>query len=88
MVTRLKEHKADIRHHRVSSGLVKHMDDKDHLPKWDEAKDLKSNLTKQQRKPAESLYITNNENNINKRTGDAVWAEVAAWVAAKGRSRK
>jgi len=85
LVTRLKEHKADIRRHRVSSALVNHVDDKGHLPKWDQAKVPKSDLTKQQRKAIEAFYITNSKN-INKRTGDIVWADAAAQVAAAGRS--
>lgn len=69
MITRLKEHKADIKHYRVSSALVNYkVDDKGHLPKWDEAKVLKSNITKQQRKAVEFLYITDHKKNINKRT--------------------
>ena len=85
--TRLKEHKADIRHHRPNSALVNHVDDQGHLPKWSEAKTLQMNLSKQHRKAWESIYITLNKENLNKRTGDIVWAEVAAEIAARGTGR-
>ena len=40
LTTRLKEHKANIRHHRTTNALVNHMDDKGHLPDWDNVKTL------------------------------------------------
>ena len=32
--TRLKQHKADVRHHRTSNAIVMHIDEKGHLPNW------------------------------------------------------
>ena len=75
--TRVKEHKADLRHHRPSSALVDHVDKAGHLPKWKEAKILQSGLDRKRRKVLEALYISTNKN-INKRTGDIVWATTAA----------
>ncbi|KAG0711049.1 Guanine nucleotide-binding protein G(s) subunit alpha [Chionoecetes opilio] len=59
--TELKEHKADMRHHRDTSALVSHVDDRAHRPNWDEAEVLRDNLPKKQRKVIQSLYISINK---------------------------
>ena len=91
LATRLKEHKADVRHHRLSSALVAHIDKAGHLPSWSNAKVLRKGLNRRQRKVTEALYIATEEN-INQRTGDIVWAETAASVCAamdpRGRERR
>lgn len=83
LTTRLKEHKVDIRHHRVSSLLVNYVDDKAHLPKWRDAKALVSDLSKQHRKAYEFLYITSDKRNIIKKISNIIWAGVAMQVTAK-----
>ena len=75
---RLKEHKADMRHHRKTNALVCHAEEKDHLPEWKNVKILKKDITKEQRKAVEAAYITKNKNNINKRVGDVVWSDISA----------
>ena len=81
---RIREHKADIRYHRLTSALVNHVDDKGHLPKWEGATELEKGLSKQQRKVIEALYITTN-NNINQRAGDIKWCTAAATFAGMER---
>ena len=56
--TRLKEHKNDLRNHRMSKAIVIHADHDGHLPKWDGARALHSNLTKMQRWLIEAAYIS------------------------------
>lgn len=76
---------ADIRHHMLSIALINHVDEKEHLPRCKEAKMLYVNLSKPHRKLKESIYIALNKANISKRTGEIVWAGVAAKIAAKRR---
>ena len=66
--TRLKEHKADLRHHRVSNALVIHAERTDHLPNWAGATAMHTGLTKIQRRAVEEAYITVEEN-INTSSG-------------------
>ena len=80
LTKRLREHRADVKHHRNTSALVNHIAEEDHLPKWDHAEVLGSNLSKKNRKMMEALYIATNEN-INQRTGDMKWTTYAAAVA-------
>ena len=79
--TRLKEHKADVRHHRLSSALVDHIDKEGHLPEWSQASVLRSGLDRKLRKVTEALYIATKKT-VNKRTGDIVWSETAARICA------
>ena len=84
---RIKEHRADVRYHRLTNALVTHIDDKGHLPKWEQAEVLEKGLSKQQRKVIEALYITIN-NNINQRTGDIKWTSNTATFAAAERATR
>ena len=79
LATRLKEHRADIKHHRLSSALVNHAVQEGHLPEWSQASTLRSGMTKKMRKVTEALYIATKKT-INKRTGDIVWSETAAAI--------
>lgn len=82
LTRRLKEHKADLKHHREKSVLVNHVGERGHLQKWNEAKVLKENISRQHRKAYKSIFIILNKK-INKITGDIVCAEVAAEVTAR-----
>ena len=62
LATRLKEHKADLRHHRTSNALVIHAEHTDHLPNWAEASALHSGHSKLERRAIEAAYITAEEN--------------------------
>ena len=77
LANRIKEHRADVRHHRITNAIVNHIDDKGHLPSWENATTLEKGLSKQQRKVKEALYIATNLN-INKRTGDIKWTKYTA----------
>ena len=66
--TRLKEHRADVRHHRTSNALVIHAEHSGHLPNWGGAGVLHSNLEKSERRAIEAAYITVEEN-INTSAG-------------------
>ena len=66
--TRLKEHKADMRHHRTSNALVIHAERTDHLPNWSEASVLHKNFSKLSRRAVEAAYITV-EKNVNTSSG-------------------
>ncbi|XP_045106849.1 uncharacterized protein LOC123501873 [Portunus trituberculatus] len=89
LATRIKEHQADLRHHRPSSALVDHADKTGNLPNWKGMRAIQSGIEERTRKVLESLYISTN-NNINKRTGDVIWATAAALICTprdRGRQR-
>ena len=56
--TRVQEHRNDLRNHRTSKALVIHADRHGHLPKWDEATPVHTNLTRIQRWLVEAAYIS------------------------------
>jgi len=56
--TRLKEHKADLRYHRMSNALVIHAEKESHLPNWSSAAVVCSNLTKTERRALEATFIS------------------------------
>lgn len=55
--TRQKEHKSDLRYHRLSNALVQHVDEAGHLPNWDDMSVLCRGLTKKHRQAVEAAYI-------------------------------
>ena len=55
--TRMREHKGDLRNHRVSNAFVVHVDEAGHLPDWAGATSLKKDFTKTQRKIVEAAFI-------------------------------
>ena len=57
--------------------MVDHVDSAGHLPNWQGAKVLKCGLDRRKRKALEAMYIRSRKKNINKRTGDIVWAAAA-----------
>ena len=61
---------------------MNHVDDKGHLPDWDNVKTLIKGKDKKERKAIEALYIATNKNN-NKRTGDIVWSPIATGILMK-----
>ena len=73
LMTHVREHKADLRYHRPSSGFVvawqdNHADDKGHLPNWSGAASLDRNFTKGQRKIVEAAFISSG-NTLNASPG-------------------
>ncbi|XP_076042149.1 uncharacterized protein LOC143026043 [Oratosquilla oratoria] len=50
LTKRLREHKADIKHHRQTNALVNHVDMEGHLPDWEKNTILAQRLHKKQRK--------------------------------------
>ena len=77
MDKRVKEHKADIRHVRSTTGLAKHIFEYSHDVDWNGVKILKSGLEKKKRKAMESAYIAIYEN-ININTGTMKISQYAA----------
>ena len=68
LLTRVREHKAELRYHRPSSAFVAHVDDKGHLPNWSDAASLDRNFTKGQRKIVEAAFISSG-NTLNTSPG-------------------
>lgn len=82
LTKRLKEHRADVRLHRTSNALVQHIDEENHLPKWEEARTIHRGINKSVRKSLEAMYIVL-ENSTNSRSGFINWSRSAAEVANK-----
>ena len=79
--TRLQEHKNDVKFHRTSNAIVLHIDECQHLPKWDDAKILERNMKKQKkRKCLEAAHIMS-RNTFNTRGGFITWSSIAAKLA-------
>ena len=55
--TRIKEHRSDLRNHKTSNAIVLHADKEGHLPNWNGAQVMHSDLKKTQRKLIEAAYI-------------------------------
>ena len=55
--TRLAEHKRDVREHRLCNAMVLHMEESDHLPRWEGAAVLQECAGKQLRRATEAAYI-------------------------------
>ena len=55
--TRLSEHKRDLKNHKLTNSMVIHAESEDHLPSWDNAKPVKTGMTKRHRKILESALI-------------------------------
>ena len=59
--TRIREHRNDLRNHRETKAIVMHADKEGHLPNWNGAEALHSNLTKTERWLIEAAYIRTEE---------------------------
>ena len=79
METRIREHKADLRHHRSSNAFVAHVDEEGHLPNWLGAVSLTRSLAKSQRKVVEAAFIAKG-NTINTSADFFRLASVAATI--------
>lgn len=84
---RIRDHRADVRHHRTSNALVVHIDQEAHLPRWDGTQIIRKGLNKSMRKTMEAAYI-HMENSLNSRVGFVTWANVAAQVTVEAEKRK
>lgn len=76
----MKEHKADVRHHKVSYTVVVHIDQDGYLLKWQNTQVIRKGLTKTTREALVSAYIRT-ENYLNVGSGFVKWSQVAAQVA-------
>ncbi|XP_076048235.1 uncharacterized protein LOC143029472 [Oratosquilla oratoria] len=80
--TRIRERKADLRHHRLTNAMVVHVDDSGHLPQWNRAEILHEGMDKKIRKSIEAAYITTCPN-INNKAGSFTWAKSSANIALR-----
>ena len=55
--TRVEEHKADLRHHRTTNAIVRHVDKAGHLPNWNKLSILCTEKGKQERLAIEAAFI-------------------------------
>ena len=81
----MQEHRRDVRAHRTSNSLVVHIDERGHLPKWDETQILSTGSSKTVRKVVEAAHIAT-RNNTNHRDGFVCLAKSTAEEIAKTRS--
>jgi len=80
--TRISEHKLDVRDHKMSNAIVIHVEESNHLPRWDGASIMESGMSKPRRKALESAHILV-ENTINARTGFVTLARAVAKIAVQ-----
>ena len=78
---RLKEHKSDVRFHRLSNAIVLHFEKCNHLPDWEGTKILEKNIKKQTRKILEAAHISSRDT-FNSRNGFISLAACAVKAAA------
>ena len=78
--TRLTEHKRDIRDHRLSNAMVLHMEESDHLPRWDGASVLRECASRQLRRAVEAAFIRLEET-TNTRAGFFTLSKYTAKIA-------
>ena len=78
--TRLAEHRRDVRDHRQSNAIVLHMEETDHLPRWENASVLQKCPNKQHRRALEAAYIRLHET-TNTRAGFYTLSKFAAKIA-------
>ena len=81
--TRLAEHKRDVREHRMSNAMVLHMEESDHLPRWEGASVLRQCENKQMRRAVEAAHIRLDET-TNTRTGFYTLAKCTAKLILAG----
>lgn len=74
---RLKEHRNDVKFHRVSNAIVLHIDKCDHLPDWERTRLLEKNIKKSTRKMLEAAHILTRDT-FNSRCGFITWSTIAA----------
>ena len=80
VAVRLKEHRSDVKFHRVSNAIVLHIEKCHHLPDWDSTRLLEKNIKKQTRKILEAAHIIT-RNTFNSRSGFITWSSAAAKLA-------
>ena len=79
---RLREHQADMAHHRTSNALVLHMDATGHLPKWNDTSTIHRTKTRLERKALEAAEIAT-KSTVNTKPGSFTWAPTAAYLTLK-----
>ena len=65
---RINEHRNDLKAHRTSNSLVRHLEICNNLPEWSKVEILHKGLKKKMRKTVEAAHINVKENN-NDREG-------------------
>ena len=81
---RLTEHKRDLREHRQSNAMVLHLEESNHLPRWDGASVLQECSGKQLRRALEAVYIRLEET-TNTRAGFFTLSKYTAKLALQTR---
>ena len=76
---RISEHKTDVRHHKVTSSFVMHIDKYEHLPDWEKTEVIWKGHVKAKRKIIESAVIETMPN-INSKRGDFILAPILASI--------
>ena len=83
LYTRIREHRGDIRNHRLSNAFVIHVEEEGHLPDWSAATCTDCKLSKAQRKVIEAAFIAMG-GTLNMSTGFFRLASAAASLVRQG----
>ena len=88
MKKRINEHRRDVKNHNTANSLVRHIEQSNHLPKWEAATEVEVGLKKNMRRAIEAALITTKNKDIsNHREGFVRWAGYAAKLALKSGSK-
>ena len=74
---RIKEHKRDVRLHKTTNAMVLHIEECNHLPKWDDARILTKPKDRTLRRNLEAAFISVYPS-VNTRSGFVSWSKTAA----------
>ena len=80
--TRVREHRGDLRNHRLSNAFVIHAEKEGHLPDWTRATHVDQNFSKTQRRIIEAAFIAKGDV-LNTSSGFFRLASVSALLARK-----
>ena len=79
---RLREHRNDVKFHRISNAIVLHIEKCNHLPDWNGTRLLEKNIKKSTRKMLEAAHILTRDT-FNSRGGFITWSTMAAKLVVR-----
>ena len=79
---RVKEHRSDVKYHRVSNAIVLHIEKCNNLPDWNGVRLLEKNIIKQTRKMLEAAHIIT-RNTFNSKNSFITWSSLTAKLAVR-----
>ena len=79
LITRINEHKRDVRNHNKSNAIVLHIEECKKLPDWGKALVIEEGMSKSVRKAMEAAHILLDDT-LNSKPGFFTWSKSAARI--------